>query len=70
MLRDAHNKCGPIVDAHFEDAMTDASGVAGIPHFHAANAADNARGRIGIPDTAQPARKLLRLTHLDHEGFM
>ena len=50
--------------------MIDASGVAGIPHLHAANAADNARDRIGIPETVQPARKLLRLTHLDHEGLV
>src|SRR5947207_3412568 len=59
-----------IVDAHFEDAVTDASRVAGIPHLHAANAADNARDRIGIPETVQPARKLLRLTHLGHESSM
>jgi hypothetical protein len=38
----------PLVDAHFEDALTDASGVAGIPHLHAAHAADNARDGIGI----------------------
>ena len=47
--------------------MTDAFGVARIPHLHAANKADNARDRIGVPETVQPARKLLRLTHLDHE---
>ena len=57
----------PVVDSHFEDAVTDASGVAGIPHLHAANAADNARDRIGIPEPVQPARKLLRLTHLDYQ---
>src|SRR5947207_9579381 len=60
----------PIVDAHFEDAVTDASGVAGISHLHAANAAGNARDCIGIPETVQPARKLLRLTHVHHERHM
>ena len=58
----------PVVDAHLEDAMTNASGVAGIPHFHATNAANNVRDRIGIPETAQLVRKLFRLTHLDHEA--
>ena len=56
----------PVIDAHFQDAMTDAFAIAGIPHFHATNAAGNARGRIGIPEAAQPARELLRLTHLGH----
>jgi hypothetical protein len=38
----------PVVDAHFEDALADALGVAGISHLHAANAADDAHGRIDI----------------------
>ena len=57
-----------VVDAHFEDTVTDTSGVAGISLLHAANAADNARDRIGIPEPVQPARKLVSLTHLGHEG--
>ena len=35
--------------------------------FHAANAGDYARYGVGIPKTAQPGRKLLRLAHLKHE---
>jgi hypothetical protein len=58
----------PIVDTHFQDAPTDASAVAGVPHLYAANATDNARDRVGIPEPVQPARKLLRLTHLGHGG--
>ena len=58
----------PIIYAHFQDALTDAFGVAGIPHLHATDAAGNARDGIGIPEAAQPARKTLRLTHLDHEN--
>jgi hypothetical protein len=50
--------------------MTDTFSVAGIPDLHAANAADNARDGIGIPETVQPARKLRRLTHLDHKGYV
>src|SRR5258708_21279047 len=60
----------PMVDTHFQDAPTDASGIAGISRLHVANAADNARDRIGVPEAAQPARKLRRLAHLDHEGTM
>ena len=44
----------PIVDAHFQDALTNASAVAGIPHLHATNAAGNACDGIGIPEVAQP----------------
>jgi hypothetical protein len=40
----------------------------GIPVFHAANAGYDARDSIGIPETVQPGRKLLRLTHLDHDA--
>jgi hypothetical protein len=60
----------PVVDTHFQNAVTDAPGIAGIPHLQAANAAHNARDRIGIPETAQPAREFRRLTHLNHEGFL
>jgi hypothetical protein len=38
----------------------------GISLFHAANAGDYARDRIGIPETVQPGGKLPRLTHFDH----
>jgi hypothetical protein len=43
----------PIADTHFQDAFTDAFRVPGIALFHAANAGDNARGGIGIPETVQ-----------------
>jgi hypothetical protein len=59
-----------MVDAHFQDAPTDASGVAGISLFQAANAADHACGGIGISETVQPGGKFPRLTHLDHAGRM
>jgi hypothetical protein len=51
----------PIVDAHFQDALTNASDVAGIPAM---------RATAGIPEAVQPARKLVSLTHLDHEGVL
>lgn len=60
----------PVIDAHFQNSLTDTSGVAGISHLHAANATGNARDRIGIAETVQLARKLFRLTHLDHEDMM
>lgn len=52
MLRDdiVNPVSRPIVDTHFQDAPTDASAVAGVPHLYAANATDNARDRIGIPE--------------------
>ena len=56
----------PVGDPHFHDTLTDASAVPGISLFHATNAGDYARDRIGIPETAQPGRKLLGLTRLDH----
>src|SRR6202043_1149246 len=58
---------GPVGDPHFRDAPTDASDVPGISLFHAANAGDDACGGIGVPETVQPGRKLLRLTYLDHD---
>jgi hypothetical protein len=44
-----------MVDAYFQYALTAASGVAWISHLHAANAANNVRNGVGIPEAAQPA---------------
>ena len=60
----------PIVDAHFQNALTNASAVAGISYLHATNAAGNACDGIGIPEAAELARKLISLTYLGHESVL
>jgi hypothetical protein len=55
---------------HFHYAAAYALGVPRISLLHAANAGNYARDSIGIPETAQPGRELLRLAHLDHESEM
>jgi len=69
VLRGGQNRRGnqAIVDAHFKDALTNAPGVPRISLFHAANAADDSRDRIGIFETVQPGGKFPCLTHLDHD---
>jgi hypothetical protein len=57
----------PIIYAQFQDALTDASAVAWISHLHATDPAGNAGDGVGIPEAAQPVRKFIRLTHLDHK---
>jgi hypothetical protein len=44
----------PVVDAHFLDALTNASSVAGIPHLHAANATNNATALAFLRRCSQP----------------